>query len=110
QERHKKADYGEDSEETESAGENDGQGVSCGELQEHSKRDLRADYGHREKNEAGGVHIESECDGEEENGREISEKDSTERDRQRNDVGIIAAVEEQRVPAPNGGGAGDHHA
>ena len=86
QERHKKADYGEDSEETESAGENDGQGVACGELQEHSERDLRADYGHREKNEAGGVHIESERDGQEENGREISQKDSTERDWQRNYV------------------------
>src|SRR4029077_3766479 len=93
-----------------SAGENDGQGVACGELQEHSERDLRADYRHREENEAGGVHIESERDRQEENGREVSEKDATKRDWQRNDVGIIVALEQECVPAPDGCGAGHDHA
>ncbi len=91
--RHEQADYGEHRKETKHAGENDGNGVAHAKLQEHSERTLRADYGHGEKDEAGGVYVYGERDGKQENGGEISEKDSAERDGQRDNVRVIAAVQ-----------------
>src|SRR6202049_446506 len=109
QQGHEQTDHGKDSEEAECAGEDDGSSVASRELQEHSQRDLRTDDGYGEEDETGGVHVESERGGEQENGGQIAEKNSAQRNGQRNDVGVIAAVEEESIPAPNGGGAGDDH-
>ncbi len=68
---------------------------------------LRTDDGDGKENGRGGVDDDGEESGEGENGAEICGEDRGERNRKRNEIGVVATIEKDCVPSPKCGDSGD---
>ncbi len=68
---------------------------------------LRSDDGDGEEDGRGGVDDDGEERGEGENGAEICGEDRGERNGERDEIGVVAAIEKDGVPSPECGDSGD---
>jgi hypothetical protein len=83
--------------------------VSRGKANEDGKGALAANDGNRNQHYRGGIDYEGEEHRENEDGREIREEDVGEGHWQGNQIGVIAAVQKDGIPAPERGSARDGH-
>src|SRR5439155_16331155 len=74
--------------------------MSDGKMQKHGKRALRTYNRDGEQNYGGGVGDNGKKSGHKQNRAQVGQENYPQSDRERNQVGIIAAVEENGVPSP----------
>ena len=73
------------------------------------ERPLRTDNRNGKENEGSRVDYDGEQGGQSENGEQVGEKDFGQRDSQRHEAYVVAAVQKNGVPPPQRGGATDDH-